>query len=235
MRYREHGAIAIETVLILPVLLLIILYLLQLVFVLLAKEMTYYASYCGARAALVYNPSDYNVEGGGVVGEAACAVLAWISQSVEGSTPLKIPVNGGEEYTIPRSDHVRKQVHVTIKEDLTTDKDELAEALRNEQPLDDFPMVSVTVDFECPLLIPIGGRIFSGLTRDKDSAPRTSNGDTVSDFAEIVARGAEKEAGRGWLYNYITISETCSLGKPYNTVTFPRIPQEDAFIMRGAK
>jgi len=228
MRHREHGAIALETVLILPVLLLIILYLLQLIFVLLAKEMTYYASYCGARAALVYNPSDYNVSGGGVVGEAVCTVLAWVSQSVEGSTPLKIPVDGGEDYTIPRSDHVRKQVQVTIREGLSTD-------MENPRSDEDFPMVSVTVDFKCPLLIPVGGRIFAGLTRDKNREPRVAGGDTVSEFADIVARGAENEEGRGWLYNYITISETCSLGKPYNTVTFPRIPQEDAFIMRGAK
>lgn len=221
MRHREHGAIALETVMILPVLLLIILYLLQLIFVLLAKEMTYYASYCGARAALVYNPADYNVSGGGVVGEAVCTVLAWVSQSVEGSTPLKIPAAGGEEYTIPRSDHVRQQVKVTIREGLSTDKA--------------FPMVSVMVDFKCPLLIPVGGRIFAGLTRDKKGDSGIVGGDPVSDFAEIVRRGAENEEGRGWLYNYITISETCSLGKPYNTVTFPRIPQEDAFIMRGAK
>lgn len=228
MRHREHGAIALETVLILPVLMLIILYLLQLIFVLLAKEMTYYASYCGARAALVYNPADYKVEGGGVVGEAVCTVLAWVSQSVEGSTPLKIPVNGGEDYTIPRSDHVRNQVKVRIREELSTD-------MENPRSDEDFPIVSVSVDFKCPLLIPVGGRIFSGLTRDKNGASGGGGGDTVSDFADIVRRGAEKEEGRGWLYNYITISETCSLGKPYNTVTFPRIPQEDAFIMRGAK
>jgi len=220
-----RGAIALETVMILPLLLMIVFYLLQLIFVLLAKEMTYYAAYCGARAALVYNPSDYNTPGGGVVGEAACTVLAWISQSVEGSEPLKIPVEDGS-YDIPRSDNVRKQVTVTIEEGLNVTP------TAGSRQGGEFPMVTVTVDFKCPLLIPLGGRMIAGFAKKPlSSYPESS---PVNALGDAVRRGAETEE-RGWLYNFIEIRETCSLAKPYNTVTFPRVSQNDVFITKGAQ
>ena len=229
MRRNEHGAIMLETVMILPVLLMVVFFLLQLLFVLLAKEMTFYAAYCGARAALVYNPSDYNINEGGIVKKAACTVLAWISQSVEGSTPLKIPAEP-EEYVIPRSDNVWDQVTVTILEGLYTDLTQNPpKANDDEDDEDDFPMVTVTVDFKCPLLIPVGGRIFAGFAKKPRYGPAQN---PVVDFADAVARGAETEDERGWAYNFIEIRESCSLGKPYNTITFPRIPEEDRFLIR---
>ena len=219
----------LETVMILPLLMLLISYMFQLFIVLLAREMTYYAAYCGARAALVYNPSDYSEDkDGGVVKEAACTALAWISQSVEGSKPLRIPAIN-DDYTVPRSDSVRQQVSVSIEEGLLTDEKKLKELYAGRpSSVEEFPVVAVTVTFNCPLLIPIGGRIFSGLARTPhDKMP---NGDPVADLVELTIRGAEVEEGRGWLYNYIGIQDTCVLGKPYNTFTFPLIPKEDAFI-----
>lgn len=229
-RRGEHGAIMLETLMILPVLLMLIFYLLQLVFVLLAKEMTYYAAYCGARAAMVYNPADYEGEGGGVVGEAACSALAWISQSVEGSTPLKIPVTNGE-YDIPRSENIRNQVTVSIDETLP---DPAGDKTANRESPNEAPMVTVTVNFRCPLLIPVGGRIIAGFARNplkNDSRAK----DTVSQFGDVIRQGAETEDERGWFYNYLNIQETCSLGKPYNTATFPRVPDDDAHILRGTR
>lgn len=219
----------LETVMILPVLMLLISFLFQLFIVLLAREMTYYAAYCGARAALVYNPSDYSEEkDGGVVKEAACSALAWISQSVEGSKPLRIPALD-DDYEIPRSASVRQQVSVSIREGLLTDEKKLKD-LYDSRPssVEEFPVVAVTVTFNCPLLIPIGGRIFSGLARTpREELP---NGDSLSNQIKLSARGAEVEKGRGWQFNYIGVQDTCVLGKPYNTITFPLIPTEDAFI-----
>ena len=40
-----RGAVMLETVILLPVILIIVFYLLQMIFVLLAKEVTYYAAY----------------------------------------------------------------------------------------------------------------------------------------------------------------------------------------------
>ena len=227
----------LETVILLPVILIIIFYLLQMIFVLLAKEVTYYAAYCGARAALVYNPADYADtnrvgSGGGVVGEAACTVLSWISQSVEGSEPLKIAASEGD-YEVPRSENIRNQVSVKIVEGLTLPYGEEELKKLNIEKLEEaFPIVRVTVTFKCPLLIPLGGRIFAGLA----SSPFQSEAkDTVSTFAEVVAAGAAKEDKRGWLYNYIEVQETCSLAKPYNTATFPLVPEDDKYILRGAR
>lgn len=232
-----RGAVMLETVILLPVILIIVFYLLQMIFVLLAKEVTYYAAYCGARAALVYNPADYADtnrvgSGGGVVGEAACTVLSWISQSVEGSEPLKIAASDGD-YEVPRSENIRNQVSVKIVEGLTLPYgEEELKKLNIEKLKEPFPIVRVTVTFKCPLLIPLGGRIFAGLA----SSPFQSEAkDTVSTFAEVVAAGAAKEDKRGWLYNYIEVQETCSLAKPYNTATFPLVPEDDKYILRGAR
>lgn len=94
----EKGSIMLETVLVLPIFVLIIFFLIQISFVWTAKQMTYYAAYCGARAALVYNPKDYHAEKQndgswrtngfirkGVVHQAACTVLSWISWSIAGN------------------------------------------------------------------------------------------------------------------------------------------------------
>lgn len=227
----------LETVILLPVILIIIFYLLQMIFVLLAKEVTYYAAYCGARAALVYNPADYADtnrvgSGGGVVGEAACTVLSWISQSVEGSEPLKIAASEGD-YEVPRSENIRNQVSVKIVEGLSLPySEEELKKLNIEKLKEPFPIVRVTVTFKCPLLIPLGGRIFAGLA---NSPFQSEAKDTVSTFAEVVAAGAAKEDKRGWLYNYIEVQETCSLAKPYNTATFPLVPEDDKYILRGAR
>ena len=227
----------LETVILLPVILMIVFYLLQMIFVLLAKEVTYYAAYCGARAALVYNPADYADtnrvgSGGGVVGEAACTVLSWISQSVEGSEPLKIAASDGD-YEVPRSENIRNQVSVKIVEGLSLPySEEELKKLNIEKLKEPFPIVRVTVTFKCPLLIPLGGRIFAGLA---NSPFQSEAKDTVSTFAEVVAAGAAKEDKRGWLYNYIEVQETCSLAKPYNTATFPLVPEDDKYILRGAR
>lgn len=227
----------LETVILLPVILIIIFYLLQMIFVLLAKEVTYYAAYCGARAALVYNPADYADtnrvgSGGGVVGEAACTVLSWISQSVEGSEPLKIAASEGD-YEVPRSENIRNQVSVKIVEGLSLPySEEELKKLNIEKLKEPFPIVRVTVTFKCPLLIPLGGRIFAGLA---NSPFQSEAKDTVSTFAEVVAAGAAKEDKRGWLYNYIEVQETCSLAKPYNTATFPLVPEDDKYILRGTR
>lgn len=232
-----RGAVMLETVILLPVILIIVFYLLQMIFVLLAKEVTYYAAYCGARAALVYNPADYADtnrvgSGGGVVGEAACTVLSWISQSVEGSEPLKIAASDGD-YEVPRSENIRNQVSVKIVEGLSLPySEEELKKLNIEKLKEPFPIVRVTVTFKCPLLIPLGGRIFAGLA---NSPFQSEAKDTVSTFAEVVAAGAAKEDKRGWLYNYIEVQETCSLAKPYNTATFPLVPEDDKYILRGAR
>ena len=199
MKTSDNGSVMMETVLVLPILLILLFFIIQLPFVLLAKQMTYYAAYCGARTALVYNPADY-AEDGGIVHRAACTALSWISQSTSGSHPITIPTNDNEGYTIPRSDNVAKQVSVEISEPTQDNPEE-----------DNLPLVKVTVIFQCPLLIPLGGRLIASMAGTEGT-----------------------EDSHGW-YS-IPIQETCILAKPYSTETFPLIPREDldAMNMRHA-
>ena len=54
----DQGSIMLEATLILPLYVLFIFFLIQITFVWTAQQMTYYAAYCGARAALVYHPEE---------------------------------------------------------------------------------------------------------------------------------------------------------------------------------
>ena len=141
---KEHrGSIMLETVLVLPIFVLLVFFVIQMTFVWTAKQMTYYAAYCGARATLVYNPEDYGATkqsdgswktGGpirrGVVHHTACSVLSWISWSIGG-----VDFSGGKNmlnssngvlnsfsdfkigtYSVPLSSNIRNQVTVEVSE-----------------------------------------------------------------------------------------------------------------------
>ena len=189
----EKGSMMMEAVMILPLMAFLIFFIIQLALVLLAKQMTYYAAYCGARAAMVYNPADYSAEQhGGIVHRAACTALSWISQSVKGSRPIIIPTNEGD-YAVPRSDDIDEQVEVEIQE--------------GSAKLEDVPLVTVTVVFRCPLLIPLGGR---------EMAFVSGNANTTDKY--------------GW--HSMPVQESCTLAKPYKTETFPLIPPEDRGVLK---
>lgn len=186
----EHGSIMLETVLVLPIFVLIIFFIIQITFVWTAKQMTYYAAYSGARAALVYNPADYHAEPQkdgswktngfirkGIVHQAACAVLSWISWSIGG-----YDVSGGRElahitdedinellnfrigtYGVPLSSNIRNQVAVEIREFEKIKNDEAEQQSSGKEEAaaiyEQFPAVMVTVSFKCPLFIPLGGPV----------------------------------------------------------------------------
>ena len=185
-----RGSMLLESVLVLPIFILIVFFIIQITFVWTAKQMTYYAAYCGARAALVYNPADYCAEqqedgswqsGGfisrGVVHQAACAVLSWISWSIAGFDAsygrgwVWISDNWIDDfmnfriglYTVPLSSNIRNQVAVEIKEyEKIKREDDTDKSSDKEEPPsihEQFPAVKVTVAFKCPLFIPLGGPV----------------------------------------------------------------------------
>ena len=131
----------LEAVIVLPLFIFIVFFFVQSTFVWTAHQMTTYAAYCAARAAIVYNPSDYSGDGG-VAKRAACEVLGWVSFSHKGSSPVKIPTKTGE-YQLPASDGIGEQVSVAIAEGTN-----------------DLPTVTVTVDFKYPLIVPLGGLLY---------------------------------------------------------------------------
>ena len=185
----EHGSIMLEAVLVLPLFVLIVFFVIQMTFVWTAKQMTYYAAYCGARAALVYNPADYGAEkqgdggwstggfvSGGVVHRAACTVLSWVSWSIGG-----YDMSGGHglfystssalnelksfkigAYTVPLSSNVSNQVSVDVSEytNLGGTSGKKSGGKGQEAPIDEqLPAVTVRVRFRCPLFIPLGGPV----------------------------------------------------------------------------
>ena len=192
MGVKRRGSVMLEAVVVLPLFIFIVFFFVQSAFVWTARQMTVYAAYCAARAALVYNPADYSGDGG-VAKRAACEVLGWISFSHKGSSPVRIPTQTGE-YSLPASDGIGDQVAVALSEDAG-----------------ELPAVTASVDFRYPLIIPLGGLLYV-----MDS--KTSGG---------FEAGTED----GW--HYLRISESYTLPKPYSTLTFPVVPDEDGKAIKG--
>ena len=138
---KRHGSVMLETVLVLPIFVILVFVLFQSTFVWTARQMTVYAAYCAARAALVYHPDDYATDGG-VAKRAACEVLGWISFSHKGSAPVSIPVQTGS-YSLPASEGIAEQVSVSVKENVS-----------------DLPTVTAAVSFKYPLIVPLGGLMY---------------------------------------------------------------------------
>lgn len=271
----EHGSIMLETVLVLPIFVLIIFFIIQITFVWTAKQMTYYAAYCGARAALVYNPADYHAiqqdDGSwktkgfirkGIVHHAACAVLSWVSWSIggyEGENELEDFRVG--TYDVPLSSNIRNQVAVKIKEfEKIENKDEDSQSSAQEEPAsihEQFPAVTVTVAFKCPLFIPLGGPVvayFFGandqmcfptyeqhgdvITKDAISVGGFTayNGDVIHQNLQLRGNYTEYEYehdGKSYYNSFysIVLTESCTMAKPYKTDTYPLMPKTDKTFM----
>ena len=196
---KRCGSVMLEAVIVLPVFVFILFLLIQATFVWTARQMTVYAAYCAARAALVYNPKDYSANDSGVAHKAACTVLSWISFSDKGSNPIKISTSTGT-YDVPCSDDIGNQVRVSIEEESGG-----------------LPAVKATVDFKYPLIIPFGGIVFA-------YNPKISGWDSGPAEGGLIASGdAVEEDSRQYLY----IRESYTLAKPYKTETFPLAAEGD--------
>ena len=207
---KRRASIMLETVLVLPLFIILVFVLIQSAFVWTARQMTAYAAFCAARAALVYHPDDYAGDGG-VAKRAACEVLGWISFSHKGNAPIAIPTQTGT-YRLPASEGIADQVSVTVVEgNIIGQVDrhffDRVQNLRVETlPLTDgFPSVTATVEFKYPLIVPLGGLMY--VYDSKDSG---------------VDAGTEDDS-----WHYLRIRESYTLPKPYSTVTFPKMPAED--------
>ena len=225
--------------------------------------MTYYAAYCGARAALVYNPSDYKAEQQddgswktngfvreGVVHEAACTVLSWISWSLAGQDigGLGIAHMANDLlnfriglYGVPLSSNIHNQVSVEVCEfEKIEDADAKTSGKQEQASVEEqFPAVTVRVRFRCPLFIPLGGMVVAYFYGARDSVPEemsswlTRDAVGVSGFtgahgdivhANLAARGNYTKSGNISYYSMV-LEESCTMAKPYKTDTYPLIPQ----------
>ena len=105
MKKNDRGSVLLEFIIVMPVLLLLIFGTVQFALILMAKQLTQYAAFNAARAAIVYNPKDYRVpnatEGkgffsnSGPVHQAAVTSLAFsVSAAARRPIKLKFPAGG---------------------------------------------------------------------------------------------------------------------------------------------
>ena len=198
----RSGSVLMETVLCLPLLLMLITGIWQFARIWEARLFTRYAAYNAARAALVYNVGDYGEGEGasfkfnaksGPVWLAAVNTLAWMSHS-SGAASRTLPGAEVLEYGnvrkgfYPYSARIRDQVWIVP--DKCEEKD---------------GYVKVTVRFDFPLIIPIyDGRALWG-----------ENSSNSPDLELVFDPKAEPD-------RYFPLTETCALPKPWSTVWYPR-------------
>lgn len=226
----------LESAITLPIFVVLIFFLIQMTLVWIAKEMTAYAAYCGARAALVYNPADYAPSSDyGVVKFAAMTALSWVSWSLDGDGSRNFKVG---QTDVPLSSDIRRQVHVSVDEYWPLVRsNEVATA---SVPIEArFPGVRVTVAFDCSLFIPLGDMIvayFFG-ARENDISTEGAIGvqgfaATNGDLVEDALRPYCPVPGRDNPY-VIRLTESCTLAKPWRTETFPVMPASDRAILQN--
>lgn len=233
MRRRRTGSMILEAAITMPLFVIIVFVIIQMSFVWVAKEVTHYAAYCGARAALVYNPADYAPSRDyGVVKKAAMTPLSWISWSLNAPSDwsnFKIGLTD-----VPLSSYVRSQTHVEVEEYKVigeTDRQRAANVPIEAQ----FPAVTVTVSFDCPVFIPLAGPIVAYFFGAKKAGLSTEgavgmNGFMAPDGGVVDATlmpYCPDPAMENWFHYSIRLTERCTLAKPWKTVTFPVMSDDD--------
>ncbi len=164
----EQGSILMEFILVMPVLVLLIFGIAQFSLIWVARLMTYYAAYSGARTAIVYHPEDYSAPDRGPVHRAACVALSWIGMSA-GGNGVEVPGWG----SVPGSGDIGRQVRISVE----------------EMQQRGIPAVKVTVHFEFPLLIPYAGEIIAYMAGGHESYQWDVTGFSAADIVEKLEDG----------------------------------------------
>jgi len=110
MKKNDRGSVLLEFIIVMPVLLLLIFGTVQFALILMAKQLTQYAAFNAARAAIVYNPKDYRVpnatEGKGFSQTAVLSIRRpsrrWpFSVSAAARRPIKLKFPAGGRSPVP--------------------------------------------------------------------------------------------------------------------------------------
>ena len=202
-----------EFVLVMPIFVFTIFGIIQLALVCMAKQLTHYAAYSAARAAIVYNPKDYINSNNvffmydGVVHRAAYTALATMGHmpKVENSSknterfeyePLEVPGWG----KIPGSGYIANQVTIDTYD---------------SEILPDVPAVKVTVAFRYPLHIPYVGSLIAYFAGG-------GKADGHWDLTGMAPSDMDKYLRRIEGIPYIVLRESCLLPMPWDNRMFPR-------------
>ena len=177
----RRGTVLMETVLVLPILTLLIFAIAQFAYIWYAQIMTHYAAYNAARAALVYNPSQYSngndlMQTSGPCWNAAVQSLSWVSASTDSTERSNLTITG--HLQVPGSSYIKSQVRVS------------GQSLESSSN----PIVCVRVEFDCPLHVPVIGRILAAFSG-----------------------GRHPTMG----CDYVTLHADCIMNKPWRTDHYP--------------
>ena len=205
----KRGSVLMETVIAMPVLLLLIFGVIQFAHIWTARQMTAYAAYCATRAVMIVPPEEQKT----AAQNAAEVALSWMNLADSKNDDVTIPGWGGINGS-GTSDYGRRRTS--------------AEVLANGAD-DDFQVSSVRVKFRFPLLIP-------AMAINKIIATTAVSGASLARRTGDFYIDLERSAGNpdlidGW--PYIELTETCVLPMPYSTVRFPKDAFKDVDIRSG--
>ena len=198
-RDRRCGSVLAETVLVMPLLLLLIFGIIQFAQIWMARQFVVYAAACSARAMTVVHPD----EQADAADKAAKLALSWLCLA-EADTESE---NEGVEVPgwglIPGSRSVDRRVTTETLFDGVDDTN---------------PVVGVRVGFRFPLLIPgMAINTILGNFANRDQ-PLTQGADFYGNLAQ-ASRNPIVDID-GW--PYINFQETCILPMPYSPYNFPK-------------
>lgn len=225
----RSGTVLMEAVLCLPLLLFLVTGIVQFARIWEARLFTRHAAYNAARAALVYNVSDYatNIEGrvrfysnSGAVWLAAVNTLAWKSATASafGETDNYLfPGFTGERgfsdpyYRVHDSAFIQDQVKIVSSKSYESNG-----------------VVRVTVQFKFPLLFSIFALGAAQGNPDLDQ-PFGDEDDKVA----LVHDATHDAIRETWDDNtpHINLRETRVLPKPWSTAHYPRVSKGEADFM----
>ena len=199
-RDRRRGSVLVETVLVMPLLLLLIFGVIQFALIWTAKQMTAYAAFCATRAIMVVPPGEQQQ----AARDAAKVALSWMALADEGAGKRvaipgwgAIPGSGTIDQRFQRDDG---DVAVKILENGTDDAKQVA---------------AVRLTFRYPLLIP-GMAVNKIVGNSKNATVLHGKADFYGDLNKVAA---QPDRISGW--PYIELTETCVLPMPYSTAEFP--------------
>jgi hypothetical protein len=212
MSSRNRGSILAETVLVMPLLLLLIFGVIQFALIWTAKQMTAYAAFCATRAIMVVPPSEQE----NAAKAAANVALSWMCLAYDpknyNDKGVVIPgwgkvsrySRGSNNDPDPEYDNLRVITEVT-----STGVEE--------------PDAAVKVTFRYPLLIPgmaINRIVGNSENLTADDMKVDMRNDTPNFYDQWKKAVGNPALIDGW--PYITLTETCVLPMPYSTVNFPK-------------
>jgi len=209
----DKGSMTMEFIMVMPLLLLLIFGILQLSLVIIAKQMTQYAAYCAARAAIVYNPADYST-GPKSFHAAKGPVFKAAAEALRPFGMLTFdPVT-----KVPDQNYIYKQVRIVNGDENLPDEEKFGvseDLWETEQT----PAVKVIVSFNYPMLIPYAAHFIDYFNRSGASRSWQLHGFAPDDLASFSQHAKAVPT--------FTLIESCIMHRPWNTKTFPHVPPQD--------